>query len=204
MFSLEVAKLACVNSFVDDWQPIADKIPASFKETFWSKPKGYLADYVDGDYKDWTVRPNMVFATSLPYVPLSDKIRQLILERIQQELVTPRGIRTLTPKHPDYKGTYAGNQTERDMAYHQGTVWPWLLGHFAEGYLKVHGKSGLSYIKCLYEGFDSAMKEYCLGTIAEVYDGDPPHKAGGAFSQAWSVGEILRIRKMIEKMEASQ
>jgi len=204
MFSLEVAKLACVNSFVDDWQPIADKIPASFKETFWSKPKGYLADYVDGDYKDWTVRPNMVFATSLPYVPLSDKIRQLILERIQQELVTPRGIRTLTPKHPDYKGTYAGNQTERDMAYHQGTVWPWLLGHFAEGYLKVHGKSGLSYIKCLYEGFDSAMKEYCLGTIAEVYDGDPPHKAGGAFSQAWSVGEILRIRKMIEKMEDSQ
>jgi glycogen debranching enzyme len=89
------------------------------------------------------------------------------------------------------------------MAYHQGTVWPWLLGHFAEGYLKVHGKSGLLFIKCLYEGFDPAMKEYCVGTIAEIYEGDPPHKAVGALSQAWSVGEILRMRKLIEKVENS-
>ena len=204
MFALEVARLAGADDFVNGWQAIADGLPAKYKEIFWSKEKGYLADYVNGSFKDWTVRPNMLFATSLPYVPLSDKIRQLILERIQQELLTPRGLRTLTPKHPKYKGTYAGNQEERDMAYHQGTVWPWLLGHFAAGYLRVHGKSGLPLIKELYAGFESAIKEYCLGTIAEVYDGNPPHKAGGAISQAWSVGELLRIRKMIEKWEKSE
>jgi len=132
-----MAQIAGIKSFVNEWQPIADKIPDSYKETFWSKDKGYLADYVCGDFKDWTVRPNMVFATSLPYSPLHEKIRQLILEKIQQELLTPRGLRTLSPKHPDYKGTYCGNQKERDIAYHQGTVWTWLLGHFAEGYLKI-------------------------------------------------------------------
>jgi predicted glycogen debranching enzyme len=203
MFALEVASLADAKSFVEEWTPLSCMIPAAFKETFWNKDKGYLADYVCGEFKDWTVRPNMVFATSLPYTPISDKIRQLVLERIQQELLTPRGLRTLTPKHPDYKGTYGGNQAERDIAYHQGTVWPWLLGHFAEGYLKVHEKSGLSMIKSLYDGFDAAMKEYCVGTIAEIYDGDPPHKACGALSQAWSVGEILRMRKLIEKVENS-
>ncbi|HNW98509.1 MAG TPA: amylo-alpha-1,6-glucosidase [Bacteroidales bacterium] len=201
MFSLEVACMAEDESFIEEWKGIAGIIPESFKNTFWCKDRGYLADYVNGDFADWTVRPNMVFATSLPYVPLSEKIRQLILEKIQQDLLTPRGLRTLTPKHPDYKGIYAGNQVERDMAYHQGTVWPWLLGHFAEGYLKVHGKSGLPFIKSLYDGFDSAMKEHCIGTISEVYDGDPPHKAGGAISQAWSVAEILRMWKLIEKYE---
>ncbi|MFA4850891.1 MAG: amylo-alpha-1,6-glucosidase [Bacteroidales bacterium] len=203
MFALEVAKLAGIKSFVRNWEPIAEKLPDVFKDTFWCKDKGYLADYVCGDYKDWTVRPNMVFATSLPFTLLHEKIRQLILEKIQQELLTPRGLRTLTPKHPDYKEVYAGDQRERDSAYHQGTVWPWLLGHFAEGYLRIHGKGGLSLIKSLYEGFDPAMKEHCIGTISEVFDGDPPHKPGGALSQAWSVGEILRIRKMIEKVENS-
>jgi len=201
MFSLEMAGLANVDGFIKEWQPIACRILDSFKDTFWSKEKGFLADYVNGDFKDWSIRPNMVFATSLPYVPLSEKIRQLILEKIQQELLTPRGLRTLSPKHPDYKGSYYGDQKERDIAYHQGTVWPWLLGHFAEGYLKIYGKSGLSLIKNLYNGFDPEMKERCIGTISEVFDGDPPHKAGGALSQAWSVGEILRIRKMIEKYE---
>jgi predicted glycogen debranching enzyme len=203
MFALEVAKSANMRKFVKNWEPIAEKLPDVFKDTFWCKDRGYLADYVCGDYKDWTMRPNMVFATSLPYTPLHEKIRQLILEKIQQELLTPRGLRTLTPKHPDYKGVYTGDQRERDSAYHQGTIWPWLLGHFTEGYLRIHGKAGLSLIKSLYEGFDPTMKEHCIGTISEVFDGDPPHKAGGALSQAWSVGEILRMRKMIEKVENS-
>ena len=201
MFTLEIARLAEANAFVNEWQPIADNFQSSYKDAFWCKDRAYLADYINGDFKDWSVRPNMVFATSLPYVCLSEKIRQLILEKIQQELLTPRGLRTLSPKHPDYKGSYFGDQRERDMAYHQGTVWPWLLGHFVEGYLRIHGKSGLSFIKKLYDGFESEMTERCIGTISEVFDGDPPHKSGGALSQAWSVGEILRIRKMIEKYE---
>jgi predicted glycogen debranching enzyme len=201
MFSLEVAKLAGDNAFVELWTPISENFVPAFKQTFWNKEKGYLADVVNGDYQDWSVRPNMVFATSLPYVALSEKIRQLVLETIQKELLTPFGLRTLSPNHPDYKGVYAGDQPTRDRAYHQGTVWPWLLGHFAEGYLKIYGKSGLSLIKSLYAGFEDDLKENGIGSISEVYDGDPPHKAGGAISQAWSVAEILRMGKLIEDYE---
>ena len=201
MFSLEVAQLAKDEKFVKDWEPLSLIIKESFKDTFWCKDKGYLADYVDGDFKDWSIRPNMVFATSLPYMPLSEKIRQLILELIRKELLTPRGLRTLSPKSPDYKDIYFGNQAERDSAYHQGTVWPWLLGHFVEGYLKIYGKSGLSFIKNIYEGFEPVMKEHGIASISEVYDGNPPHAPGGTPSQAWSVAELLRIKWLIEKYE---
>lgn len=201
MYSIEVAKLAEDMAFVDEWTPIAEKIVPAFKEVFWSKEKGYLADVVNGDFKDWSVRPNMVFATSLPYMPVSEKIRQLILDTIQKELLTPCGLRTLSPNHPDYKGIYEGDQPTRDRAYHQGTVWPWLLGHFAEGYLKIYGKSGLSFIKNLFLRFEDDLKENGIGSISEVYDGDPPHKAGGAISQAWSVAEVLRMGKLIANYE---
>ena len=204
MFSIEVAEMANAKSFINKWKPIAEIIPESFKNTFWCKDRGYLADYVCGDYKDWSVRPNMVFATSLPFPIVHEKIRQLILEKIQKELLTSRGLRTLSPTHPDYKGVYYGPQIERDLAYHQGTVWPWLLGHFVEGYLKIYGCSGLSFVKKIYVSFESELKEKCVGSISEVFDGDPPHKSGGAISQAWSVGEILRIKKLIEKVEREE
>jgi predicted glycogen debranching enzyme len=200
-FSLDVAGLSGDKEFVTKWSEIADRIPPAFKETFWNEQKGYLADYVDGDYKDWSVRPNMVFVTSLPYSPVDEDIRKKVESVVKKELLTPRGLRTLTPKNPAYKGTYIGDQTERDLAYHQGTAWPWLLGHFAEGYLKLHGRSGLSYIKSLYKGFESVMTEHGIGTISEIYDGDPPHQAGGAISQAWSVAELLRINWLIKQYD---
>ncbi len=201
MFSIEVAKLAKDEKFVKKWEPLTITIKEFFKATFWHKDKGYLADYVDGDFKDWCIRPNMVFATSLPYSPVSEKIRQLILETICNELLTPRGLRTLSPNYTDYKDVYFGNQAERDSAYHQGTVWPWLLGHFTEGYLKIYGKSGLSFIKNIYEEFDPVMKEHGIGSISEIYDGNPPHAPKGTPSQAWSVAELLRIKWLIEKYE---
>ena len=201
MFSIEVAKLAKDKEFVNNWKPLSEEIPKSFKDTFWSKDIGYLADYVNGEYKDFSIRPNMVFAASLPYMPLSEKIRQLILETIRKELLTPRGLRTLSPNSPDYKDIYFGSQEERDNAYHQGTVWPWLLGHFVEAYLKIHGRSGLSFVKNIYEGFEPVMKEHGIASISEVYDGNPPHKAGGTISQAWSVSELLRIKWLIDKYE---
>ena len=199
MFSLEMASLSNDHSFVSRWLTVADKIPASFKETFWSKDKGYLADVVNDNIADWSVRPNMVFATSLPYNPISEKIRQLILEKIKHELLTPRGLRTLSPKNPAYIGHYEGTIKHRDRAYHQGTVWPWLMGHYAEGYLKIHEKSGLSHIKDLYDGMEKCIYNHGVGSISEVYSGDPPHQAGGAISQAWSVAEIIRIAELIEK-----
>jgi len=204
MFSIEVALLANDKAFVEQWLPIAEQLPASFKNTFWSKEKGYLADYVCNDYIDWTIRPNQVIATSLPYKVVSEPIRKLILDTCTAELLTPRGLRTLTPKHPDYIGKYFGNQTTRDAAYHQGTVWPWLLGHFAEGYLTIFGKQGVSFIKNIYKGFEETIREEGIGTISEVYDGDPPHKPGGCISQAWSVSELLRMNELIKKYDVEE
>ena len=199
MFTLEVARLANDDEMIKDWGEIVCNIPKSFKDTFWNKDKGYLCDFAYGDYKDWSVRPNQIFATSLPYSPISEQIRKLILDTTGRELLTPRGLRTLSPQSPDYKGTYAGDQETRDNAYHQGTVWPWLLGHYAEGYLRIHGKSGIAYIQRLYDNFEPVMFEHGVGTISEVYDGDPPHLPGGAPSQAWSVAELLRIDYLIEQ-----
>jgi predicted glycogen debranching enzyme len=204
MFSIELAEKAGDRKFIDRWGAIADKIPEAFLLTLWNEEKGYLADYVDGDYTDWSVRPNMVFASSLPYSPVSEDIRKKVLSKIKQELLTPRGLRTLTPVSAAYKGSYLGDQTQRDLAYHQGTVWPWLFGHFADGYLRIHGKSGLSFIKGYYEEFSQTMTEHGVGTISEIYDGDPPHTPRGAVSQAWSVAEILRIHKLIQEYECRE
>jgi predicted glycogen debranching enzyme len=198
-FSLEVADLANDTAFINDWKSITEMIPISFLETFWNADKGYLADFVDGKYKDWTVRPNMVFATSLPYSPIDEEKKEKVLVVLKRELLTIRGLRTLTPKHPGYKSICSGDQAERDLAYHQGTVWPWLLGHFAEGYLKLYGNSGVSFIQSLYNGFEPVMTEHGIGTISEIYDGDPPHAARGAISQAWSVAELLRIKWMLKE-----
>ena len=198
-FSMEIASASGDTAFCEAWQEIAELIPVSYLATFWSPEKHYLADYVDGAYKDWAVRPNMVLATSLPYSPIPEEIRKEVLSRVRQELLTPRGLRTLSPKSPIYKGSYYGNQSEREAAYHQGSVSPWLLGHFVEGYLKIHGKSGLSLIKSLYEGFEPVMTEHGIGTISELYDGDPPHLGRGAISQASSVAELLRISSLIKK-----
>jgi predicted glycogen debranching enzyme len=201
MFALELARLAGDNEFISEWEPVAARIPDSFKQVFYDEKKGYLADYVDDETKDFSVRPNMIFATSLPYSPIEEEIRKKVLDIVEKELLTPRGLRTLSPKDPDYKGIYFGDQTARDLAYHNGAVFPWLFGHFAEGYLKLHGKSGLSKVRNIYNSFEDEMVENGIGTIAEVYDGDPPHKPGGAISQAWSVAELLRVGQMIKKLE---
>lgn len=203
MFSLELARLADDDDFLQAWEPVAKMIPDSFVKTFWNASRGYLADYVDGSYADWTVRPNMIFATSFPYSPVNEEIRKQVITRVKQELLTPRGLRSLTPTSPAYIGICFGNQIERDLAYHQGTVWPWLMGHFVEGYLKLHGKSGLPFVRSLYEGFFDTLLEHGVGTVSEVYDGDPPHTPRGAISQAWSVAELLRINWLISKYENS-
>lgn len=198
MFAIETAQLAKDTKFVKEWKPLADAFPDVFKETFWSKEKGYLADYVIGDFKDFSVRPNQVIAAGLPYSPISNKVSQLVLETVRQELLTSRGLRTLSPKHENYKPTYDGNALQRDLAYHQGTVWVWLLQFFVEGYLNIYDTQRLDYLEKLYHGFEQTITEYCIGSIAEIYDADPPHRPKGAISQAWSVGALLRIHQLIE------
>ena len=198
-FSMELAEAAGDERFIKKWKPVAEMIPASFISTFWDKERGYLADYVNGEGADWSVRPNQIIAASLPYRAIGEEICMGVIDVVQGELLTARGIRTLSPKNIHYKGTYFGSQAERDRAYHQGTVWPWLFGHFAEAYLRIHGKEGVNYIKGLYNGFEPVMTEAGIGSVSEVYDGDPPHLPGGTISQAWSVSELLRTHALIKK-----
>jgi predicted glycogen debranching enzyme len=199
MFTLELASLAKDTKVTSSWLPVANLFPPAFKETFWLADKGYLADYVDGERRDIAVRPNMIIATSLPYTAVDEEKRNQIMEVVRRELLTPRGLRSLAPKNPMYKGECVGDQVSRDESYHQGTVWPWLLGHFAEGYLKIHGRNAVPYINQLFKGFEPEMWEHGIGTISEIYDGDPPHKPRGAVSQAWSVGELLRIHWLMQQ-----
>lgn len=197
-FALE---LITKKSFQDKWKDIPKKIEQSFEETFWDDEKGYLADSCVYGVKDFSMRPSQIFGASLPFSPLDDEKRNSVLEHVRRELVTPFGVRTLSPKSEDYKGTVTGSVTERDIAYHNGGVLMWLLAPYAEAYLKLHGRSGLSEIKRIYSDLEPIVKDYGIGTIGEVYDGNPPYTPRGAISQAWSVAAALRICKLIENFE---
>ena len=184
--------------FYNSWAHFPEVIKDSFLQQFWNEEKGYLADYVHGSFRDHSVRPSQVIAVALNYSPLTAEMKKSILDVVEGELLTPRGLRSLSPKNEAYKGLYEGNQEKRDRAYHQGTVWPWLLEHFAKGYPDVHNKSGRNLIKRLYEGFEETLTNRGIGSISEVYDGNPPHNPRGAISQATGVAALLRMNEMIE------
>lgn len=201
LFSLEIAGKVNDTKFIEEIGNLPELVKKSFLETFSDPSKKYLADYVQGNFKDWAVRPNQLIAAALPYSPIDDNFKNSILEIIEKELLTVRGIRSLSPQHPDYKGTCSGNVTEKDLAYHQGTAWPWLLSFYAETYLQLHQKSGVNKIRKIYHAFEEEMDKHGIGTISEVYDGNPPHEARGAISQAWSVAALLYINNLLKKYE---
>lgn len=201
MFYTEMASKNNEAEKSEKYLHITEMVRNNFIDIFWNRQQRYLYDYVDGDYRDDSIRPNQVFAASLPYTLLSDEQIRMILDNVKTVLLTPRGLRSLSPHNPVYRGEYSGDQSERDKALHQGTVWPWLLGHFAEAWLRIYDKSGIPLIENLYYGFENAMKEDGIGTISEVYQGNPPHKAGGAISQALSVAELLRINGMLKRIQ---
>ncbi|MFC2112512.1 amylo-alpha-1,6-glucosidase [Bacteroidota bacterium] len=203
-FALELAKAAGDKEFISEWKDVPGLIENSFVPTFWYEKGGYLADCIKDGIQDISVRPNQVIAAAMKYSPLNTGMKKSILDVVEKELLTSRGLRTLSPKNPAYKGVYSGNQESRDEAYHQGTVWPWLLEHFCEAYLGIHKQSGLSLVKKLYYGFEEEMNKHGIGSISEVYDGDPPHEGKGAISQAWSVAALLRIRRMIKNYSATK
>jgi len=199
-FTIELAIANKDSKFVKEWLPIAELVKKSFNEIFWNKAKGYLADYVDDEGQNLQVRPNQIFAASLPYSPIDDEIKRTIVDVVERDLLTPKGLRTLAPKDPAYKGRYEGDHVNRDLAYHQGTVWPWLLGHFMEAYISIHGKSAKPLASMLLDSMKDEMCHYGICSIAEVYDGDPPQRPNGSISQAWSVSEVIRIIRMVEKI----
>ena len=184
--------------FVSSWAPLPELISLSFNEFFWDPEKAYLADYFNDHEKDMSVRPNQVLAVSLDFSPLSVEKKKAILDVVEGELLTSRGLRTLSPKNEAYKGGYEGDQGQRDQAYHQGTVWPWLLEHFIKGYLGVYKRSGHQQVKRIYEAFEEALTSGGIGSISEVYDGNPPHHSKGGISQATAVAALLRVGEIIE------
>ncbi len=200
MFALELAGNAGETAFVKQWQAVAGKTAEAFVDMFWDEEHQYLADYTTYEYKNFDVRPNMVIAAAMPYTPLTEEMKHSIFEKAYSELFTPRGLRSLSPKHPDYKGVYDGNQTERDLAYHQGIAWPWLLGPLSELAISIYKERGKEYVDEWYHGFEPVMTEAGIGTVSEIYNGDPPHEAQGAISQAWSVAELLRMKWMTDNL----
>lgn len=197
-FALE---LITKKTFQSKWKNIPALIEKSFVETFWNEEKGYLADTNINGVQDFTVRPSQIFGASLPFSTLNDVQRQSVLEVVRRELLTPKGIRTLTPQSPDFIAEVVGNIQERSRAYHQGGVLLWLLAPYAEAYLKLHGHSGVSEVKRIYQGLESEMLQHGVGTLSEVYDGNPPHTPRGAISQAMSVAAVLRLKMLIKNFE---
>ena len=176
----------------------AEKTARSFKEVFLNE-YGYLLDYVDGQMMDWSVRPNQLFAIALDFSPLDMKERKSVLDICTKELVTPKGIRSLSPKSGGYNPMYIGRQEQRDFAYHQGTAWPWLTGFYLEAYLRVYRMSGVNYIERQLIGFEEELFYHCVGTIPELFDGNPRFSGRGAISFAMNVSGILRAIRLLEK-----
>ena len=177
----------------------AEMARESFVQTFWNGT--YLYDYVDGNYNDWEVRPNMILAVALKHSPLNKQQQKSVLDITTKELLTPKGLRTLSPKSGFYRPTYIGGQLERDRNYHNGPVWPCTFGAFTAAYLKVYKQSGKSFIERMMVGFEAEMTELCVGTLPELFDGNPPYKGHGGMSFAMSVAEVLRVYDMLKKYE---
>ena len=148
---------------------------------------------------DWSVRPNMIFAVALDYSPLSAEQRKSVLDICTRELLTPKGLRSLSPKSGGYNPICAGAQMQRDLAYHQGTAWPWLGSFYMEACLKIYRRTRLSFIERQMIGYEDEMQTNCLGTLPEMFDGNPPFKARGAISYAMNVGETLRTLSLLDK-----
>jgi len=185
-----------------------DKVRDNFNKLFWNNSWGWLNDCVLSDgTPDASLRPNQIFAVSLPFSPLDSSKQKAVVDIVEQKLLTPFGLRTLSPDDPRYQGKYTGPQAERDRAYHQGTVWPYLIGPFVEAYLKVNGVNGVN-------GFSKDSKKQaktfiapllnhltadgCLGQICEIFDGSPPQKPKGCFAQAWSIAELIRAYILVK------
>jgi predicted glycogen debranching enzyme len=172
---------------------MADKACDSFNNVFWNDEGGYLYDVVDGNSIDASIRPNQIIAVSLSNSMVSITRARSILNLVQRELLTPRGLRTLSPNDSQYIGEYKGDPATRDGAYHQGTVWPWLMGPFITAYNKTFGnEAGREFANKWFAQFKEHLGEACLGQVSEIFDGDAPHTPRGCVAQAWSVSELLR------------
>ena len=190
--------LADDQEFVASLQDVYEKAAPSFVNTFLNE-YGYLLDYVDGNMMDWSVRPNMIFAAALDYSPLDAKQKKGVVDIVTKELLTPKGIRSLSPKSGGYNPNYVGPQIQRDYAYHQGTAWPWLEGFYLEAYLRIYKRSAVSFVERQMISYEDQMTCHCISSIPELFDGNPPFQGRGAVSFAMNVAEILRTLNLLDR-----
>ncbi|HEX9868936.1 MAG TPA: amylo-alpha-1,6-glucosidase, partial [Candidatus Tectomicrobia bacterium] len=176
------------------YHELATQAQSSFKRQFWNDAAGCLFDVVDGDQRDGSIRPNQIFAVSLAYSMLSSDQSKRVVDVVARELLTPYGLRSLSPNDPQYRGRCEGDPRSRDGAYHQGTVWAWLMGPFITAYVKVHGRSAAARQQAFtwIDGMCAHLYDAGLGQVSEIFDGDAPHQPRGCIAQAWSVAEWLR------------
>ena len=200
-FALDMEKKygAKSSAFAARWSHVRDLVQANFQPVFWNPEHGYLADYVNNSGQNLDVRPNQLFAICLDYSPVEDEVKSAVISVINNELVTSRGIRTLSPRNPMYRGVYEGSQRDRDLAYHQGCAFPSLLGPYIDVCFKMIGKTFYKKAEYLTEGFYADISKHGVGAFSELYDGDPPHEAHGAISSACSTAALLRVEYLMNK-----
>ena len=186
------------------WESIADKVAESFEPAFYDKQQDRFFDYVNEWEKNTMVRPNMMLAAALPYSPMCETLQKRAFDIATSELLTSRGIRSLSPNSEVYQGVCIGNHNQRERAYHNGTVFPWLMMFYAELAVKLFGKAAGSNLEEIYNGFEDAIQDNGVGTISEVYDGNPPFEARGCISQSTSVGALLYVHYLISRKEAKK
>ncbi|MDE6396845.1 MAG: amylo-alpha-1,6-glucosidase [Muribaculaceae bacterium] len=181
------------------WTAAAEKMKQPFIDVFLNDA-GYLYDYVSGSFADPAVRPNMAVAIGLDFSPLDRRQRKGVLDVVTRELLTPKGLRTLSPRSYGYRPFYLGSPNDRELALHQGPARPWLIGFYADAYLRVFGMSGVSYIDRMLIGFEDDMSTGCIGSLSQLYDANPPFQGRGAISHATNVAEVLQTLRTLKKL----
>jgi predicted glycogen debranching enzyme len=200
-YAVELLKVADPKSpMLKKWNNLADKVEIAFNDTFINKERNSFYDFVNSNEKNMQVRPNMMLAAALPFTPMTETMQKRVFDITHSELLTPRGIRSLSPNDEGYKGVTIGNHSERERAYHNGTAFPWLISFYADLSVKLFGKSALASLEEIYMDFEGAIKDNGIGTISEIYDGNPPFEARGCISQSTSVGALLYLRYLIDDL----
>ena len=187
------------NAFIDKWAPVRDLCMKNYQPAFWNAENRYLADYVDNNGQNMDVRPNQIFAIWVKYSPVDDEVASSIMQVFENDLVTRRGIRTLSPRDPKYKGVYEGTQAERDLAYHQGSTRPSLLYPYVDCAYRMRGATFNNKAEWLIKGFYEDLNKHGVGAFSELYDGDPPHEPHGAISSAMSTSALIAIEYLMDK-----
>ena len=193
--------------FIQTWTAVRDLVKANYQPKFWNDYYGCLADYVDWNGQHMEIRPNQIFAIAVPYSPVDEERFPSVLRVVDNELLTARGIRTLSPRDPDYKGVYEGSQYERDLAFHNGSAWPFLLAQYVGISFKVKGPAFIKKAEWLVEGFYKDLGKHGVGAFSELYDADPPHEPHGAIFSALSTAALLTVDFVLDvekKKEAAK